>query len=190
MVENILGWLAWTVLSGWYLATVAVNIPYVERLIGSRFASRRVWSFIPNWSFFAPRPAVSDTFLFYRDRLAGGTCSPWRTAAEPPKLHWLRRMAWNPHSRPGKAISDAESVLLQEGIAARSMAAESLFLTVPYLLLLNHVCSFAVGPGVGARQFALARRDGRSRQLEIVFVSGFHTLGDRQDAQEDRQAWT
>jgi hypothetical protein len=168
------------ILSGWLCATIAFNVPFVERHVG-RFATRRIWALVPNWSFFAPRPAMTDTLLFYRDRYCNGACSPWRQAELVLLEHRFRRAAWNPGARVDKALADAESLLIQDDPRPGNAFSKGLALTVPYLLLLNWVCSFPVGAGAVARQFSLVRHSRCGEEIEIVLVSGFHGLDSEEE---------
>lgn len=159
----------------WLCATVALNVPFLERRVG-RFLTRRIWALVPNWSFFAPHPAMSDTLLFYRDRYCSGVCSPWRHIELIPHGRRFRRIAWNPGARVDKAVADAESLLIQEDVKSGGVSPQGLALTVPYLLLLNWVCSFPVGPGAVSRQFSIVRHNRRQGAIEVILVSGFHRL--------------
>ena len=39
---------------------------------------RDAFSLIPTWTFFAPRPGVTDFNILYRDRARDGAFGPWR----------------------------------------------------------------------------------------------------------------
>lgn len=178
MIEEAI--IAFTLL-GWLVATISLNIPLVESRV-ARFVTRRIWALVPNWSFFAPRPATSDTLLFYRDRYYNSAYSPWRQAELVCLRHRLRQVFWNPGGRVDKAVADAEAILAQNALRLGDAPLQGLALTVPYLLILNWVCSFPVGAGAAARQFSIVRHSRHGDSMEIVFVSGFHGLESEEDS--------
>jgi len=61
-------------------------------------------SFIPVWTFFAPRPGTSDYEIVYRDKLGGSDVSPWQVIKRPPTS--TLRGIWNPGKRYSKLITD------------------------------------------------------------------------------------
>lgn len=133
---------------------------------------------LPSWSFFAPNPARTDSHLLYRHRLANGDVTPW-TEAFVWRPVWYRFL-WNPDRRAEKAISDATSSL------QRHTQALGVRLSIPYLLLLEHVSHLPSPHGAVAVQFALMGSWGpdASREPFVRFVSDTHPL----DTPTDREA--
>ncbi|ROO86917.1 hypothetical protein EDD29_4501 [Actinocorallia herbida] len=161
----------------WILLTVIANLPHGESLLLRVFVLRRLLALIPRWSFFAPDPVHSDVSLLFRDRIGNGGLSVWRDTNPGSRRPSVLRPLFNPDARSFKAVSDASNGLIA---AARSAGPgtrpQDLSLNVPYLLLLNHVAGFGIGPGVEARQFALVRHNRHEQRMAVVFVSGFHVL--------------
>ena len=98
------------ILAGWFLISLAaqMNARPVAYL-----RARDIFSLIPNWSFFAPRPGTSDYHLVFRDSDESGEWSRWREIPLNEK-RTLWGAIWNPqkrltrsfggvraHSRPG-----------------------------------------------------------------------------------------
>jgi hypothetical protein len=171
-VNDVVAGIAAAISATWVIVTVVDNIPAGERLLMRVIRASRPFSLIPHWAFFAPHPATWDVSLVYRDRVIGGSCSPWLEAAPAAPRSASPRWIWNP-GRASKAVADASTALVR---AVRSAPAASLPVSVPYLLLLNKVSALPVGPGVVARQFALVRHSRRDRTTVVIFVSGFHAV--------------
>lgn len=132
--------------------------------------ARDPFGIIPSWSFFAPNPARTDPHLLYRHSLADGTVTDW-TEAFVWRPVWYRFL-WNPDRRAEKAISDATSSL------QRRTHALGVRLSIPYLLLLEHVSHLPSPRDAVAVQFALMGSwgPGASREPFVRFVSDTHPL--------------
>jgi hypothetical protein len=152
----------------WLLLSLIAQLPYK---IGSWVRARDPFGVIPSWSFFAPNPARTDPHLLYRHRLADGTVTDW-TEAFVGRPVWYR-FVWNPDRRAEKAISDATSSL------QRRVRAAGVWLSLPYLLLLEHVSSLPTPHGAVGVQFALMGSWGPGATSEpfVRFVSATHSLG-------------
>jgi hypothetical protein len=167
-------WLALTVL--WQFETLRDRSTLLRRV--------NVLRMLPVWTFFAPRPGMSDTHILHRDRLADGSVTPW---AQLPLIderrwyHWL----WNPRKRLDKlavdAVSDVKSFKLaaeRSGIDAQ-LVQQQVKLSKGYLLLLNIAASQArAAADSTARQFVIAEANhiGGRRAVTPLFVSPFHKL--------------
>lgn len=145
---------------------------------------------IPNWRFFAPRPATFDYSVLYRDRLPDGALLPWREE----KFSVDRTLAhtmWHPARRMEKALFDAASELVR--IAGDLGDIERIQLSVPYLALLNYVTRQVThDPAAVEVQFLLAQSAGFDDTVEprLVFLSDFHALSERGAASSDSPAVT
>jgi len=161
----------------WLVATAAMNLPGSDRLLRRSSSSSRLYSLIPKWAFFAPRPVTHDVTLLYRDRMTGGgrALSAWSVAINVPRRNLLFQMVWNPSSRSSKAVSDASNMLIASIHQSNATPDDkSLMVSVPYLILLNRVCAFARPPDAEARQFVLAQHTDADDDLVLIFASGFH----------------
>jgi hypothetical protein len=167
--------------AAWFVATILMNVPGGADLLASHSRLKHLLSLIPNWSFFAPNPVTKDLALMYRDRLDDGAVSPWREIADVHTSTRAWRFAWNPNGRPAKAVSDACNRLVSLLRQVDTPRPERVFLSVPYLLLLNRVSNVSVGIGVCFRQFALVRHASRGEEMVVIFVSNFHEVNPRVD---------
>jgi hypothetical protein len=139
--------------AAWFLATAVKALPGGSRYVG--FLGP-LGALLPSWNFFAPTPGVHDYALLYRDR-----SRPRRSAL------------WNPEKYARKALVDATVELCR---VAERRGAEAAVLSVPYLMLLQHVSARPRDPGTVERQFMLAILSKEGRPLETAFLSGFHPL--------------
>lgn len=137
---------------------------------------------LPIWTFFAPRPGMSDTHVLYRDRTADGTMTDWSEidlVEERKALHWL----WNPRKRLDKvavdALSDVKTVKNrgEEAEVDDDVLQQQVKLSKGYLVLLNIAVSRPkLDPAAEWRQFAVvdASLAAGERSISPVFVSPFH----------------
>ena len=95
--------------SVWFMLSV-LNQFKRGRLI-ARIKRHDVFALIPTWTFFAPRPGVTDYHVMYRDCSLSGGFSRWQ------EVRWQRpgplRGVWNPSKRAGKGITDMCNVLMR-----------------------------------------------------------------------------
>jgi len=134
---------------------------------------RDAFSLIPVWTFFAPRPGVTDFNLLWRDRARDGRCGPWHEI-QPGGPRWWKGL-WNPGKRVRKGATDMCNTLLRQ--AARKPG-RRLYLQVPYLTLLHHACEQPRSELCCLRQFAVGRTFGidSGEEPQVVFVSALHRL--------------
>jgi hypothetical protein len=134
---------------------------------------RDACSLIPVWTFFAPRPGVTDFNLLYRDRSIDGACGPWQEFT-PPAPGGLKGL-WNPGKRVRKGITDMCNTLLR---IATQRPGKRMYVQLPYLTLLHYVCDAPRTPLSHLRQFAVVRTYGfhTDREPTVLFVSALHRL--------------
>jgi hypothetical protein len=134
---------------------------------------RDALSLIPVWTFFAPRPGVTDYHVLFRDRGRDGRCGPWHEV-QPDQSRWLKGL-WNPEKRVRKGTTDVCNMLMRLPIAKLG---KKVYLQVPYLTLLHHVCEEPRTEVSFLRQFAVVRTFGlgSTREPHVVFVSAPHRL--------------
>jgi hypothetical protein len=158
------------ILAIWLLLSVLAQIPSP---IADEIRYLDLFGVIPNWSFFAPRPASHDWHLLFRDYLADGHVSPW-TETQIPERNPFFCFIWNPHRRQQKALSDAVTILLKNvGI----VDPERLQLSVSYLLLLKYISLVPRTQTALATQFLIMKAEGPTDPgPRPVFISNTHSL--------------
>jgi hypothetical protein len=166
------------VVFGAWLVLSALNQYEHGRLV-SRVKRRDLFSLIPVWTFFAPRPGITDFNVLYRDRSPEGAYSPWREL-EPLDAYALRGV-WNPRKRMRKGITDVCNAMMR--ISGRRIGSR-MYVQLPYLMLLNSVCAAPCSVPGSERQFAIVRTFGYTplREPHILFVSALHRLEEPQVA--------
>src|SRR5215470_1017153 len=122
------------ILTGWFLISVLsqLNVPTIKPL-----KEHDIFSLIPNWSFFAPRPGTSDYHLVFRDMDSDGNWDRWQEIPLTDR-RTLWSAIWNPQKRKTKTLSDVVRGLL--GLAQDS-SLKDFSLTLPYLAILNYISS-------------------------------------------------
>jgi hypothetical protein len=169
-------------LTGWTIACavwfsvvlVATAGTQTRRFRWARWLKRHdTCAYIPRWTFFAPTPWTRDIRLLWREQLSDGSVSPWRELLPPND--GFRRAVWNPDLRARKGVIDCGLVLVR--LLAGDRKSPLSALSLPYLMLLQHVAS-APGAALGvARQFTLVSTQGADDDdgpLNVLCVSGWH----------------
>jgi hypothetical protein len=150
---SIVNLLFLTVVVFWLVVTVGNQFPRFRAV--QRLKRWDVGSLLPLWTFFAPRPGVTDQVLLYRDCSPRGELGPWRTAltygSKPA------RAFWNPDKRVQKLVSDCAGNLL----ASPFLSDPAIVLDLPYLVLQRVV-------EVSRHEFGAARC-----QFAVVELSDF-----------------
>lgn len=160
-------WILCGVFGTWAIISIFAQ---VTNRVTDWFKSFDVFGLIPNWKFFAPRPACHDNYLYYRDHSPNGV-GLWHRAFDADARNW-RDPIWNPLRREEKAISDCISHLLED---AKFVDTNRIQFSTPYLAILSFISSIPNdGPAI-ARQFLLARQYPGHRPTP-VFVSNIHLL--------------
>lgn len=153
----------------WLAMTVGLQLPKVRPWLRSKD-----WAVVvPEYRFFAPTPARGDFHLVFRDYFADGQTTEWTELLTIGPRH-LHHVVWNPSKRERKALFDAVVQILD----AKPKNPAMLAVTVPYLLLLDHVSSIARTVHPTATQFAVMHSDGwfGEQAPEALLVSGMHKL--------------
>jgi hypothetical protein len=159
------------ILAGWFLISVLaqLNIKAVARL-----KAHDIFSLIPNWSFFAPRPGTSDYHLLFRDADSAGEWSRWR---EIPLANrrTLWGAIWNPQKRNTKALSDVVRGLVR---LAQDQTFKNFSLTLPYLAILNYVSSIPRSTPCVQTQFMILKSEGffADQDPQFLFMSNMHNV--------------
>ena len=136
--------------------------------------SRDACAYIPAWTFFAPNPAVTDTRVLWREQFADGGISQWHEMV-PPQSNAMR-MLWNPKKRARKAISDCAPMVVQ--LISRDQKSPLPMLSLPYLMLVQHIAGIPGSPLSLARQFTVINTQGADNAedatLSFLFISHWH----------------
>ena len=96
----------------WFFLSVLGQAQATQRH-RSRFQWVRRWDWfnlIPTWTFFAPRPAWTDYYLLYRDKLTDGRLTPWTEVILIQDRRWWHFL-WNPAKHERKALVDMVRML-------------------------------------------------------------------------------
>ena len=153
----------------WALLCLLVYIPSLKIFIRQRDWFR----LIPEWRFFAPRPAQGDFHLLYQDTFHDGSCTNW-TEVRPMIERSRWNIFWNPGKRERKALFDAVNQL-NVRISLSDKALEG---STAYLTLLNHISSLPRSLSPAFTRFLLMQSYGASPEKEpdVTFISGVHEL--------------
>jgi len=166
------------IFTAWFVLSVAAQI---KEGVHDRFPRLGGLGLIPRWAFFAPRPAMDDTHLLYRDRLDSGTFSEWLCLTTPHSRRWFHAV-WNPKKFHNKVVDDLMSNLVnqKQQIADKDFDGRALMLTVPYIALLHFVMRVPRPETATARQFVVVHNRPYSRESDPVigFVSEFHSFSE------------
>ncbi|NIZ90050.1 hypothetical protein [Kineococcus rubinsiae] len=134
-----------------------------------------VLGLIPAYNFFAPTPGTLDYHILVRDRGADELLTSWRELPYLPANPFA--FAWNPGRRHNKAIFDVMKDLAV-WIDELGPHNASIYLSTPYLTLLDHVSATPRTHPATRTQFVLMSSRRRHGAVDIapVFLSSFHPL--------------
>jgi hypothetical protein len=136
---------------------------------------RDACAWIPIWTFFAPNPGVNDTRVLWREQLVGGEAGPWHEMA--PMRRSPIRAVWNPTNRARKAVTDCAPMILQ--LASRDRHSLLPMLSLPYLMIVQHMAGLPGSPLGQARQFAVVNTQGEDTEdspFQLLMISHWHRL--------------
>jgi hypothetical protein len=159
------------ILAGWFLISVLsqLNLKVVAPL-----KAHDIFSLIPNWSFFAPRPGTSDYHLLFRDSDSSAEWGGWH---EIPlaDTRTLWGAIWNPEKRKTKALSDVVRGLVR---LAQDRKLRDFSLTLPYLSILNFVSSIPRSTPCVQTQFMILKSEGffADQDPQFLFMSNMHNV--------------
>jgi hypothetical protein len=165
--------LAWGICIVLLALTIACQRPRAKFLQDLKY--RDVAAFIPSWSFFAPNPGTTDTRVLWRERLVGGSLSPWHELL-PPTGGALRGL-WNPTKRQRKLLTDVGPMVVR--MVMQNPKSEYTLISLPYLIMLHRVMSLPASPLVAARQFVVVQttHEGTGEgELRPLFASRWHAV--------------
>jgi hypothetical protein len=131
---------------------------------------------LPRWTLFSGVPE-EDIRVFIRDRLVGGSLSPWRLVKMPKRDGF--RFIWNPGRRNRKSVEDLCLEFTSSFARQLCDSEKSSPQCFWYLALAHFVSQEAVSPLTHSRQFMIAKTFVyNTKPAEIIFVSSFFQLPD------------
>lgn len=169
--------LVYGVFGAWLAASALAQDPTRKFLLTRKLDPHG--SFLPDWRFFAPRPAMHDYHLLMRDELSDGTLTQWRDVYQINERKW-HHAVWFPGRRAEKVVADAVSGLVTFSKLERRP--EEIQLTLAYLTLLNYIThQVEHAPDTVRSQFLIAISAGyeESEDPGMLFLSNLHPLRPR-----------
>jgi hypothetical protein len=162
------------VLLGVWLVVSAVAQLEVLRPGIARVRRLDLFSLVPQYNFFAPRPGTKDFHLMVRATTSSGEFGRWRELSPLPHRAWWNCL-WNPARRPRKALFDLATTLAKESQAVSRTAVQ---VSISYLVLLNHVSAAARLQAPARVQFLLAVSNGTcsTEPPRPLFISHIHEV--------------
>jgi hypothetical protein len=169
--------------STWLLLTIFWQFEFIRSKSNFIRAINSV-NFLPVWTFFAPRPGITDTHLLFRDKFDDNTISDWVEISvfeSRKNYHFM----WNPLKRYNKLIVDALSQVkkLKSIKDEEEMNDEDFQIQVRiskgYLILLSIVSKYKkINNKSMSRQFVIADTSYSSGQriFTPIMSSPFHKL--------------
>jgi hypothetical protein len=159
------------VLAGWLVlsAVAQFDTKFVERL-----RAHDHFSLIPRWTFFAPRPGVTDYHLMYQlfhgDRGLG-----WREE-ELADARTLWGAVWNPQKRNKKALTDSVRAFTRMSSSLDRETLWRLQYTIPYIAVLSYLTDITRSTDHTHIRFMILESDGfySERKPRLLFLSARH----------------
>jgi hypothetical protein len=143
------------------------------------------FNILPIWTFFAPKPGVTDMHLVFRDKNENGSFSDW-TEVQVFERRKPYHFIWNPLKRNNKLVVDALSQLKNLKNIQDSEKKEDedffqmkLLLSKGYLIILSIVVNYPHKlPDSQSRQFIVAETSflNGARHFVPILSSPFHEL--------------
>ncbi len=131
---------------------------------------------LPLWSFFAPRPGISDHRLLVRKKDADGNVSSWsEICIHEPRL--VSHLFWNPGKLRQKCVSDCVRVLLRQLSTSKDKESDSDFVQVSwsYIKLAQLAFSGHSLEKDELLQFSIVDSKGLDRRdVRTIFLSKWH----------------
>ena len=164
------------ILSSFFLIwLVIIAITQIPSKLSSYINDIDYFSLIPSWTFFAPEPGVTHYHLLTRIKLKPGDFTPLAVELITENRTTTHAI-WNPEKRKHKILIDIVQVLARLIIIEDN---QDLFLTTPYLLVLNYISQIHKIQYRGKHiQFVIVETKGfqPAEEPNIIFLSDFHEL--------------
>jgi|GEM_PF-3836141 len=172
-MESVLFWIFVGFFGLWFLLTIA-------RAGGHRILTRLriphfIWSLLPNWNLFAPKPGVADYYVFYRDQSGSEEAGPWQAAHRPEPRKWSHGL-WNPNKIQDKAVFDWVQQLAQVILEMKEGGEDELLQSAPYLHLLHFVRHLPRPETKDQTQFTIIVAEPAHQYEATMLVSPYYPL--------------
>ena len=171
MIELIPTIIIGLILLIWFLVSAVCQY---QNQITAKLRSFDVFSLIPCWTFFAPNPGTSDYHLLYRDRYEDGAFTSFKEVSLISRISIVGAI-WNPEKRNQKILSDAVRSL---AMLVSDLNINEIQVTIPYLLILNHITNLERSDNVDVTQFVIAISYGyiSLNEPKIFMASKLHSI--------------
>jgi hypothetical protein len=159
------------VLGVWFLLSV---LGQFDARVVSRIRSHDHFSLIPRWTFFAPRPGVTDYHLVYQTFL-NDQPGPWREEVLADPRTFVGAL-WNPQKRNRKALVDSVRAFVRMGRGLEPDALWRLQYTIPYIAVLSYLTDITASEPRTHLRFMILESDGyyAERAPRLLFRSTRH----------------
>jgi hypothetical protein len=139
-----------------------------------RIRAHDQFALIPRWTFFAPRPGVTDYHLVYQT-LHDGAASPWREESLAD-LRTIRGAIWNPEKRNRKALIDSVRSFVRMAQELEKDAIWQLQYTIPYIAVLSYLTDVTRDTGGDHIRFMILESHGfyTDEEPRLLFKSAVH----------------
>jgi len=182
---SVAGIVVTAVLGCWFAISVASQ---VFEDLGSRLPWLSGLGLVPCWTFFAPRPGMSDMHLLYRDKFSDNRPSGLTVVPTIEERRWYHA-TWNPAKFHNKIFSDLTSSLRRQlrEITSKKRDLRAIMLSTPYIMMVHFVMRMPRPADAIGRQFILVTDKGfeLDRERVILFMSEFHHFDKRQEFGQD-----
>ncbi|MGW0738270.1 hypothetical protein [Streptomyces sp. NPDC002851] len=123
--------------AAWLLLCVLAQLRVIAPRVAPRLGRWDASLLIPRYNYFAPIPGMHDYHLLFRTRTRGREFGTWEEVSAGVRRRWWN-FVWNPDRRSRKQLLD-----LAKELAHRDPGCvdPDTVLSVPYLVLLRHVCA-------------------------------------------------
>jgi hypothetical protein len=159
-------------LTSWFALSVLNQLSFGW---AKRLTPPDVLHLIPRWTFFAPRPGMSDHHLLVRQLRSDGVLSEFRELPIRDRGRWAFLL--NPDKRVKKAVLDL-AIILQRLLASAEWDTTNIRMSFPYLVLLHYISGVHYDESTLAIQFCIlvtsGPRDVASPRL--LLSSEFHRV--------------
>lgn len=177
-MQEILRLIVMIILGGLLVLTILAQLK-IEVI--DRFCQQYMLGIIPKWTFFAPKPGVTDFRISYRC-FTGVNES---TGLVPVFEEFFHRpfyaFIWNPNKRLKKAVFDM-SVELATMLEQNHHKNNNYYIEIslPYLLILSYVSSLPQVQLYSKVQFviSLSSYHAGEEKLQLMYTSNIHSLND------------
>ena len=136
---------------------------------------RQLWALLPNWSLFAPKPSLTDHYVFYRDQRGEAEPGPWVLAYGPEPRKWYHGF-WNPNKVQAKAVFDLNHQLARVVNEIKEGGEEAVVQSAPYQHLMHFVRQLPRPEAQDQTQFCIVLREPAHNYEATLLASPMYPL--------------